>query len=179
MMTKLYKTVAGRGRYYEAWTDEGQVVVHWGPLGRVGQSKTYPKPKKQSDKNAIKEALQEARQQVYAEIDEKNHDWVIVQYRIKGFGSKRDFAKLERVEDRLNSRLGWTGLGHVDGNDIGSGTMSVFCLVVDADLAVKTIISDLRRGRDLSGAAMATRGPDEDEATIVYPARSKGQELPF
>jgi hypothetical protein len=177
MMTKLYKSAGGRVRYVEAWTDGGKVVVHQGLLGRVGRSTSYPKPKKQSDRKAVEEALREARQQGYAEIDEGDHIWLIVQYRIKGFGSKRDVAKLHRVEARVDNRLGWTGLGHADGNDIGSGTMNVFCLVVDAERATKTIANDLRRGRDISGAVIAIRRLKEDEATIVYPARLKGQEL--
>jgi hypothetical protein len=44
----------------------------------------------------------------------------------------------------MNETLGWTGLGHCDGGSIGSGSMEVCCLVVDAEIAKQTILSDLK-----------------------------------
>jgi hypothetical protein len=48
-------------------------------------------------------------------------------------GSTADLDKRVAVEELMNEGLGWTGLGHCDGGDIGSGTMKIFCYVADAN----------------------------------------------
>jgi len=48
------------------------------------------------------------------------------------------------LENRLNETLGWTGLGHYDGFEIGSGAMECFCFVVDAQIGAQVISDDLQ-----------------------------------
>ena len=67
-----------------------------------------------------------------------------VEYIIDGFGSDQDLDKRHRLEGRFNELLGWTGLGHVDGGSIGSGTMEVCCVVVDFEIAKNVIEKDLK-----------------------------------
>lgn len=50
---------------------------------------------------------------------------IVIQYKIEGHGSSPDLEKRVAVEELMNERLGWTGLGHCDGGDIGSGTMNI------------------------------------------------------
>jgi len=45
-----------------------------------------------------------------------------VECKIEGFGTVSDLDKRHKLEGVLNELLGWTGLGHVDGSSIGSGT---------------------------------------------------------
>jgi hypothetical protein len=88
---------------------------------------------------------------------------VIVQYRIDGFGSEDDLDRRHAVEDLLNSRLGWTGLGHCDGGDIGSGTMNIVCLVVDPDLAAPVIVRELEQKGHREGVTLAVERDGEFE----------------
>jgi len=67
-----------------------------------------------------------------------------VEYKIEGFGSEKDLDKRHKLEERLNELLGWTGLGHVDGGSIGSGTMEAGCIVVDFEVAKTVIENDLK-----------------------------------
>jgi len=44
----------------------------------------------------------------------------------------------------MNHVTGWLGLGHCDGGSSGSGTMEVFCIVVDFALAKAALERELR-----------------------------------
>jgi hypothetical protein len=57
----------------------------------------------------------------------------------------------------MNECLGWSGLGHCDGGDMGSGQMNVFCYVVDAAIAERVIVNDLKEHALLDGAVIAQR----------------------
>jgi hypothetical protein len=59
-------------------------------------------------------------------------------------GTHDDLEKRHALQQRMDDTLGWTGLGHCDGGSIGSGTMEVAMLVVDVDLAKRTIAADLK-----------------------------------
>lgn len=54
----------------------------------------------------------------------------VVQDKIDGFGTQDDLSKRHQIEEALNKALGWTGNGHCDGGDIGSGTSNVWCYVL-------------------------------------------------
>jgi len=47
----------------------------------------------------------------------------------------------------MDDKLGWLGLGHCDGGSIGSGTMEVFCVVVNYRLAADVIGRELANSR--------------------------------
>jgi hypothetical protein len=49
----------------------------------------------------------------------------------------------DKIEEKMNETLGWTGLGHCDGGSIGSGTMEVCNFVIDFEVAKKVIEEDL------------------------------------
>lgn len=66
---------------------------------------------------------------------------------IEGMGTKTDLQKLQDLENVLNESLGWTGLGHCDGNSIGSGTMEACCYVVDFEIAKRVLTNDLAHTR--------------------------------
>ncbi len=59
-------------------------------------------------------------------------------------GTTEDLNKRHKLEERMNERLGWTGLGECDGGSIGSGTMEVCNYVIDFDIAKKVIEDDLK-----------------------------------
>jgi hypothetical protein len=84
-----------------------------------------------------------------------------------GRGTVKDHDRRVRVEERMNECLGWSGLGHCDGGDIGSGQMNVFCYVVDAAIAEKVIVNDLKKHALLDGAVIAQRVGDE--VKVLWP----------
>ena len=74
-----------------------------------------------------------------------------MQFRTKDpSGDEADLEKCHTVEHILNNRLGWTGNGHCDGGDIGSGTINVFSCVVDPYIAKETIVAGLNENNLLT-----------------------------
>ena len=69
---------------------------------------------------------------------------LIIEYKVDGFGTEKDLDKRYELQDWLNSKLGWTGLGRCDGGSIGSGTMETASFVVNFDLAKKILERDLK-----------------------------------
>jgi hypothetical protein len=93
---------------------------------------------------------------------------VVIQYRVKGMGSAKDLGKADVIENLMNECLGWTGLGNCDGQDIGSGTLNVFCDVVDGALAESVVINCLHENGQLDGSVIARRERDGDEEFKVF-----------
>ncbi|MGE3803888.1 MAG: toxin-antitoxin system YwqK family antitoxin [Gemmataceae bacterium] len=171
-MLKLYKRTRAGIRYWEAWNLDGSVVVHEGKLGDKGKHRFCRPPGRQSAKRFIEEAARQPREQGYAEIDRADHTQVVVQFRLAGWGSVEDLNQGFRVEDVLNGELGWTGNGRTTGHDIGSGTFNIFCVVVDAELAVASILASLRKQKKLKHCAIAVEEPAGYR--VAYPRRFKG-----
>lgn len=126
-----------------AWTHEGQVIRHYGKCGDTGQTEETALPDALDEDVAVERALEQARRDGFAEIDEGDHAYLLVEYAVEGFGTPQDLDKRHALESRLSGVLGWAGVGHVDGGSIGSGTMEACCVVVDARIARKVIEQDL------------------------------------
>lgn len=143
LVLKLYKFSDSKKEYWETWdNDDGSHTVHWGELGTTGESKNV--------KNSL---FKKAEKVIQKEIDNKVSDGfspsddeyiLLVEYAVDGFGTSEDLDKRNRLIDRLNETLGWTGLGHCDGGSIGSGTMEVCNYVVDFEVAKRVIEADLK-----------------------------------
>lgn len=143
-MEKLYKRIAGKLHYREAWVAEKAIIEHWGVVGHRGEFAEHPKPKDISEEDSISSILERARNDGYAPFDEDEYRILLTEHSVEGMGNTTDLAKRHRLEDRMNETLGWTGLGHCDGGSIGSGTMEVSCFVVDFEVAKAVISSDLK-----------------------------------
>ena len=142
--SKLYLRTDGRvTAYHEAFADGRKVVEHWGILGTRGQTREHAVKKQQSAAQVIERVLGAAAKAGFSAISSDEHEMVLVEFKIDGHGTTSDLDKRHKLEDRLDEALAWTGLGHVDGGSIGSGTMEVACLVVDAELAIRVIRDDL------------------------------------
>ena len=139
-MLKLYKTVDHKMHYWEVWNNDNETAtVHWGIVGDRGDDKNI------SNKLAtIQKEIDEKLADGYREFDENKISCLEIEFAIDGFGTAKDLKKRDRLEARLNELLGWTGLGHVDGGSIGSGTMELACMVVDFEMAKKVIEQDLK-----------------------------------
>ncbi|MEN7344204.1 MAG: hypothetical protein AAAFM81_14735 [Pseudomonadota bacterium] len=145
MPLKLYKLTPPPSRYWETWDDgSGVHTVHWGELGTEGESKTLKDSLFTKAKKRIQKEIDDLVAEGYRPVDLDDHRVLLVEYLVDGFGTSEDLEKRNRLGDRLNETLGWTGLGHVDGGSSGSGTMEVCCYVVDFELARRVIEDDLK-----------------------------------
>lgn len=150
-MLKLYKLTGDTKMYWESWEEEGGGhIVHWGRLGTKGDTRQIKRPMFGSIEDKLRREIEQAMADGYAEIPDDDHAVLLIEYPVDGMGTASDLEKRHRLEDRMNETLGWTGLGHCDGGSIGSGTMEVFCIVVDSDLAKSAIEEDLG-GSEFSG----------------------------
>ena len=144
-MIKLYKTLDNELHYWEAWDNENNsATIHWGKVGQKGDSKII---KSRLFSNYFKEIQKESRKKLnsgYVNAEDMNIMFLEIVYSIEGMGNENDLNKRHTLENRINELLGWTGLGHVDGGSIGSGTMEVGCEVVNFDIAKKVIIENLK-----------------------------------
>jgi hypothetical protein len=143
-LIKLYKTIGGVLRYHEAWEADDAITEHWGLVGEQGESRDHEKPKRKSVKAALREVLKPAIDEGYLPLDDDALKVLLIEYSIDGMGSPADLEKRHALEDRMSETLGWTGLGHCDGGSIGSGSMEVCCMVVDAQIARRVIENDLK-----------------------------------
>ena len=172
-MLKLYKQGRGGMRYWEAWARGVWVVVHEGKLGERGKVRHLEPQEGKTPEQMIAKAAETPRSKGYSEIPMEEHYQVVVQYRLETWGSSEDLAKAHKIEGLLNECLGWTGNGHCDGNDIGSGSMNIYSVVVDPQLAVETIITELREQGLLERAVVAVRY--REEYRVLYPADFNGE----
>ncbi len=150
VVKKLYKRIKGVLHYEKAWTHEGSVTHHWGKVGQEGKFSQSPLEGKRPY-DVVQTVLAKAMARGFAEIPNEKLQGFIVQYKIDEFGAAEDLNKLHALEDRLDEMLERLGLGYCDGNSIGSGTMEVFCYVVDLPLAmerVKEILSEAPYAKD-------------------------------
>lgn len=172
-MLKLYRRDAEGLSYWEAWeTDEG-VQVHWGAVGDIGQTRDVP-PAKGEDAEAIvaREAAQ-PRSEGFKEIPLEDHATLVVQY--AATGTKDDGRRLPFIEQILNEHLGWTGNGQVESADAEGKKLNVFCLVVDAEIAARSIVDELIDNDVEKGALVAVMRPEDDEPRVVWPKDFKGE----
>jgi hypothetical protein len=171
-MLKLYKRGRGSIRYWEAWVRGAWFVVHEGRLGDRGKVKHLEPQQGKTPEQVIAEAAEKPRAKGYAEIPTEEQHQVVVQYRLETCGSAEDLDKAHEIEHLFNECLGWTGNGLCDGNDIGSGSLNIFSVVVDPDVAAQTMIAELKKHELLEGVVVAVRyGADY---RVVHPPDSKG-----
>ncbi len=163
-MIKLYRTMENVTEYWEFWESGAEVIVHWGTIGDKGNTKEFNLPKGTRAERLIENEMKELISGGYAPVDSESMAQVVIQYQIKGMGSAKDLNKAQELEDLMNECLGWTGLGHCDGHDIGSGTLKIFCDVVDGLTSEQVVLDALKQAGQLKGATAARRervGPDD------------------
>ena len=143
-MLKLFRRVDDILYYHEAWANGSTITEHRGIAGKRGDTATHNRNQTKTEAEDIADVLSDARANGYSELEADDFHVLLVEYAIDGMGSRSDLTKRHALEERLNETLGWTGLGHVDGGSIGSGTMEVCCIVADFASAKATIESDLK-----------------------------------
>ena len=144
-MLKLYKRTDNGIHYWETWDkDDKTALVHWGIVGQRGQDKEVKSGFFLNFRKVVQKEIDNLITNGFEEIDIEDHYTLLIEFKVEGMGTPEDVEKRTRLQNRMDSTLGWTGLGNCDGGSIGSDTMEVCCLVVDFDIAKQVIEQDLK-----------------------------------
>ncbi|GGF34136.1 hypothetical protein GCM10010922_06660 [Microbacterium sorbitolivorans] len=177
--------------YREIWRDAAFMVTHTGKVGtkgKVSSERLHSSdwPNKATEDQQLAAFREGAAADGYAEIDEDDMGWAVLQYWTASpdFSDPADARFLDEAEIALDTRLGWLGLGHCDGNDIGgtppeaSGreetVVNLFCPVVDTAIAARALRRFATEQELAPHCAVATResAPDADYELAWTPKRS-------
>ncbi|MEO7719405.1 MAG: hypothetical protein ABIY70_24650 [Capsulimonas sp.] len=164
MMIKLFKAPDS---YWEGWVHDSALTIHWGRVGEKGEAKTG-RPVSGDPQPFLEQFAAEQRAEGFRDRTDEDYTDFVIQYRIDGFGSENDIGRRHEIESLMDECLGWTGNGHCDGGDIGSGSMNVFCMVFDVQAAYRTIWSELTERKWENGVTLAY-AKDEDEYVVLHP----------
>jgi hypothetical protein len=140
---KLHKLCDGQLHYREAWVDGESVVEHSGTCGDRGLVSQNPAAGQVRQRKLISAIAANAKADGFRVIPKSRLAGLLVSKEIEGMGTQDDLSRRHALEDFLNEVTGWLGLGQCDGGSIGSGSMEAFCLVVDYEIAAKTIAREL------------------------------------
>jgi len=144
-MTTLYKVVTDRIFYWETWNNEGKDwIIHFGKVGERGHSEKVKNSLFSSAERKVKQLIAEKKREDFIEVSVEDHDILIIEYKVDGHGSVEDLNKRHELEDFMNDKLGWVGLGHCDGGSIGSGTMEICCFVINFEKSLPFIEKTLQ-----------------------------------
>ena len=182
-MFKLYRRENGTLKYAECWTDEGRVVEHTGIVGEEGCSEDHPCGS-QEERIQFFQSLQEwYLSQDYSEWPDEEKTWIVVQFPRESvlLGVDAAIYSEEAFRDRaqmlLNEALGWNGLGHVDGWELGRKfdkpdrfVLNIYCLVVDRERTVSVVRRALTDDFDCSRLKIAAKAPKDEDYTLIYSA---------
>lgn len=172
-MLKLYRVTNTGTEYWEAWYTGTEITIHWGVLGDIGQHHEIPIQPGVHPSETVKHEAKAFRAAGFKAIKKTDLRCVAIQYQVQGNGNSEDFDKRVEIENLMNECLGWTGLGHCDGGDMGTGTMNVFCFVVDSAIAQRVIAEELKSNDLLDGAIIAERHGDDYK--VLWPLNFKGE----
>lgn len=172
-MIKLIKKQHNELLYWEVWNDGKILTVHYGTVGDRGEAEEiklgmFDKPAKEMDRLA-----QEQMEKGYEELDEDELIEFVVQFSYSGDDTNDVLEKRYMLEDLMNEGLGWTGNGHCDGGDIGSGTANIFSYVLNPEKALQTTLEELRES-ELLDNNIKIAYENEEEYVVLYP---KGAEF--
>lgn len=177
-MLKLYKRENNSILYAECWVHENVATVHLGVVGDNGQSREFVCDDESSSMDNFQKEYAE---QGYTIWPEEHYHWVVLQWPMKTLeGSAYNRGMRDKATAILDELLGWTGLGHVDGFDMGRTSnpkeefaLNIFCMVINSEIAVKCIIDTLSIQLDCSRLKIASRAKSEDGYTLKYCAKEK------
>lgn len=144
-MIRLYNK--SKKAYWEAWIDNNSnTIIHYGILGDIGKVLEIKGDSVKQDletKSLISKRIEDG----YTFIEDNDLYQIIIEYEVKNYNDKI-LIKSIKLEEYLNEKLGWIGLGYCDGNSVGSGTMEIFCYVIDRELACNFLKDNLGKNKD-------------------------------
>ena len=142
---KLYKKQDSTFLYWETWNvDDKKATAHWGQLGSLGEQEKISAASHSDFKDKVNSLIADKISEGYNEIPLEKQFTVAVTFKLKTWGTPKDLDRREEIRNILTEHLGWTGNGHCDDGDIGSGEMTLYADVIDPFLAVKTIPKEFK-----------------------------------
>lgn len=164
-MLKIYKHVENKIYYWQAWQHGTDVFLHWGEVGQRGEHKTIPLGAENAEDVLLRESTPIVNQG-FSEIEPLS--LLAIEFKCEGEGSPADLKKSSEIEYLTNQFLGWTGNGFCDGNEIVNGTLTVFCCVMDRQIAADMTITCLRAAQLLDGVKIESIANVEDDDEIPF-----------
>ncbi|MEE2060222.1 hypothetical protein [Rhodococcus artemisiae] len=181
--------------YREAWSEKSGVRTHMGAVGTKGRTRFHSTrsrtwPDKPTATEFLHDFTEESAADGYFPVPDDDHGWVVLQcWTFTADLSHPDDQRLfEQGQDALDEHLGWRGVGHYDGNDLGGkppagydlhGTvMNLFCKVVDTGLGVKVVRSFARAFSLTPYHVIATREPgDDNDYVLAWSPRKRDKDF--
>ena len=140
-MVKLYKRIQEKTFYKECWQHGDIAIVHRGVVGNEGITEEHPCDNFEKFESDF---IKQYKHQGYATIP--NNEQYLVTIQLKVRSAQAGIELKNQVTEALNEKLGWLGLGCVDGFDIdikksilGYYNLEIYCVVVDSHKACNEI----------------------------------------
>ena len=144
-MSRLYKRIQDEWFYKECWQDGDRIIFHHGVVGNEGMVESEPCSDFSAYYNSFKRKYEK---QGYCEFSPDHAETVVLKYMLKS--PEEAEAIVQSVIPLLNEKLGWLGLGYVDGYDVDvqrsifrKPKLQMFCTVIDGNLTAKIISTAL------------------------------------
>jgi hypothetical protein len=132
--------------YREAWSDGGRVFEHSGICGEPGDALEHVVD--DGGREVLLRLLRDkALARGYAEISIEEQRTIVASRKIAEMGTDADLELRYELQEVLDDALGVGCVGHCDGGATGSGSMEVFCFVVDIGLGMavfERVLADRR-----------------------------------
>lgn len=155
-MIRMIKKTSDESLYWKVWKVDKQLCILSGILGMGGEKQEIRLKLLESSKIVMNRLAKEKVNQGYEYVEEKALVKVAIQYR---YEDEDQFDAAEEksffVEDLLEEALHSNGNGEFFGSEIGGGAGTTFCLVVDVELAFKTIWKELSHHNLIEGVEIA------------------------
>jgi len=173
--------------YAEFWVSEdNKGVVHTGKVGKNGSVEEFIIGEEYKTSSSFLDYFEtKFRELAYTDFKDEDLTYLVLQFAMKSLkGNKRDYWLKDKVTEYLNNELGWRGLGHVDGFDMGEQisfkgkyALNIFCEVYDEEKGIAAIKRCLREYRlDYTRIKIASRPYLSDAGfQLKYSAKKKDQ----
>jgi len=158
VMIKMLKEQNNQLNYWEVWYDEDskEYNIHFGLLGDIGNHQIEAKKKGINVPKYMDQLAKGKLEEGYMYLEDDLLQELMIQYKTEENKIvEEELEKRHFVESLMNECLGWTGNGHCDGGDYGSGTMNIFCYVINSKIAIETIINELTKNDLLDNCTIA------------------------
>jgi hypothetical protein len=175
MVANLY-----RGRdYCQIWTRRLVVVNHRGVIGQRGVVTEQVVASTEAEEQAFQQAVREAEAEGYVPLEKIPNSQILVNFKVSTWEESEIQSFKNTLQSLLGDILGWTGNGYCEGFTLGREGLTMWCIVVDADLALPTLLAGLEKNRLLKDEEGSARlaVPDGDRYSMVYPEEERGQRL--
>ncbi|GAA4047907.1 hypothetical protein GCM10022409_37810 [Hymenobacter glaciei] len=160
-MIKLYQLQNGILHYWETWDKTPKSgIIHWGVVGERGTTTPIRATGQAKFRETILAEINKKREEGFAESTTESV--LVIEYAAETMTSVR-LKKLNRLEEKLDQLMGWTGLGYADGNGFGFGMMDVSVVVVDFEIAKRVIEAELEDSEFARYTSISQVEIDEDE----------------